>query len=108
MDVLFTLFLGTVPAVLLVAVVVEALKRMGALSDGSLVTPQRAGIVTGLVLAAVALVGEFLPAAAPYIAVSAPLIFGGLIAGLFYDIAGARLLGVVERVFAALLPDSGE
>ena len=106
MDALFTLFLGTVPAVLLVVVVVEALKRMGAVTDESLVTPQRAGIVTGLVLASVALVSEFYPVAAPYIAAAVPLIFGGLIAGLFFDIAGARLLGTVERVFAALLPNN--
>ena len=106
MDVLFTLFLGTVPAVLLVAVLVEALKRMGVVTDESAVTPQRAGIVTGLVLAAVALVSTFYPAATPYIEAAAPLVFGGLIAGLFYDIAGARLLGTVERVFTALLPSS--
>jgi len=106
---LLQLALGSVPAVFLVFLIVEGLKRYGVVNgEGAWLTAPRAGLTAGLVLAAVALVAAFVPTTAPYIAVAAPIVVGGLVAGLFYDLAGAGLLARVQAVIDALLGNTGE
>ena len=106
---LLQLALGSVPAIVLVFLLVEGLKRYGFVNgDGTWFTAPRAGLTAGLVLAVVALVAAFVPAAAPIIATAAPIVVGGLVAGLFYDIAGAGLLARVQAVIDALLGTTGE
>ena len=107
---LLQLALGSVPAIVLVFLIVEGLKRYGFVDydDSAWFTAPRAGLTAGLVLAVIALVAAFVPAAAPVIEIAAPIVVGGLVAGLFYDLAGARLLARVQAVIDALLGSTGE
>ena len=102
MNDIFTLLIGVVPAMFLVFVIVEGLKTYGFVSDKSWFTAPKAGLTVGLFLTVVALIGAFYPAARPVIEVSAPLIFGGLVAGLFYDLVGELLREKVAAVINAL------
>jgi hypothetical protein len=103
MDEIFNLLLGAVPAMFFVFVIVEGLKTYGFVNEESWLTAPRAGLSTGLVLAVVALLEAFVPETAPYINTAAPLVFGGLIAGLFYELAGEALKKRVAAVVAAVL-----
>ncbi len=101
-DILFQLMLGSAPAAILVYLIVQGLKVYGLFDGEGWLTAPRAALTTALVLIVVALVSEFVPDAAPYIAATAPLVVGGLTAGLFYEIAGDPLLERVQAVIAAL------
>ena len=101
-DGLFTLMLGAVPAVAAVYIIVEGLKRFGFVNGKSWFSAPRVAILAALGLTAVALVSEFVPATTPYISTAAPLIFGGLVAGLFYDLVGDLLVKRVQAAIAAL------
>ncbi len=100
---LFGLLLGGVPAVALVYLLVEGLKRFGFINEDSLFTAPRAAIVVAVLLTVTALVGKFVDGASAYIDIAAPLVFGGLIAGLFYDLAGDLLLERIRSAIAAFL-----
>ena len=102
MNDIFTLLLGVVPAMFLVFVIVEGLKTYGFVSEESWFTAPKAGLTVGLGLTIVALIGAFYPAAQPIIQVSAPLIFAGIVAGLFYDLVGELLREKVAAVINAL------
>lgn len=102
-DELFGLMLGSIPAMALVYLIVEGLKRFGFVQDKSWFTAPRSALITALVLTGVGLVSAFVPEAAQYINAAAPILFGGLIAGLFYDIVGDMLLERVQAVVAAIL-----
>ena len=102
MNDIFTLLIGVVPAMFLVFVIVEGLKTYGFVSDKSWFTAPKAGLTVGLSLTIIALIGAFYPAIQPVITISAPLIFGGLIAGLFYDLVGELLREKVAAVVNAL------
>ena len=100
---LLQLALGSVPAIVLVFLIVEGLKRYGVVNGKGVLTAPQAGLTVALGLTVVALVAAFVPAAAPVIAIAAPIVVGGLVAGLFYDVAGAGLLVRVQAVIDALL-----
>ena len=102
MDSIFNLLVGVVPAMFLVYVIVEGLKTYGLLDGDGWLTAPRAGVTAGLFLVVVALVSEFVPGAKPIIEVAAPLLFGGLIAGLFYELVGEPLREKVAAVINAL------
>lgn len=102
MENLFVLLLGAVPAMFLVFVIVEGLKTYGFVSDKGWFTAPKAGLTVSLGVIAVALVGAFVPGAAAVIAVVAPIVLGGLVAGLFYDLAGALFREKVAAVINAL------
>jgi len=99
---LFALMLGSVPAIALVWLTVEGLKRFDFVRDDGWVTAPRAAILTALVLTGIALAREFVPESAQYIDVAAPIVFGGLVAGLFYDLAGELLFDRVASAIKAL------
>ena len=103
---IFQLMVGAVPVMLVVWVLVEGLKVYGFVSEKSWLTAPRAGLSAGLILAALALVSEFVPSAAPYIQTAAPVVFGGIIAGLFSELAGDPLKERVAAVMAALFGKS--
>ena len=102
MDELFILLLGAVPAMFLVYLIVEGLKTYGFVNEKSWFTAPKAGLTTGLVLAAVALIGAFVPEAQPIINVAAPYLFGGLVAGLFFELVAGPLREKVAAVVNAL------
>ena len=102
MDSLFNLLIGVVPAMFLVYVVVEGLKTYGLFDGDGWLTAPRAGLSAGLVLTIVALVGAFSPEAKVIIDAASPFVFGGLIAGLFYELVGEPLREKVAAVVNAL------
>ena len=99
---IFQLMLGAVPAMFVIWVLVEGLKVYGFVSEDGRLTAPRAGLSVGLILTIIALLSEFVPGLAPYITVAAPVIFGGIIAGLFYELVGDPLRERVAAVVAAL------
>lgn len=100
---LFGFMLGSIPAIALVYLAVEGLKRFGFVSEKRMVTAPRAALLVALVLIILGLVGAFVSGAQAYIDIAAPIVFGGLVAGLFYDLAGDLLLQRVKAAIAALL-----
>lgn len=100
---LFTLMLGSVSAIALTYLIVEGLKRFGAIGEDSFVTAPRAALLVAAALTGVVLAGEFVDGAQRYIDTAAPVVFGGLVAGLFYDIAGDLLLERARAAVAAFL-----
>ena len=102
-DELFGLMLGSIPAIALTYLTVEGLKRFGFVKDKCWFTAPRAALIVALVLVALGLVSAFVPGAAAYIDIAAPIVFGGLVAGLFYDLAGDLLLQRIQAAIAALL-----
>ena len=96
---IYLLMLGAIPAVLLVWVLVSALKVYGFVREDSWLTAPRAALSIGIFLTVVGLVGEFVEGAEEVIAQAAPLLFAGLVAGLFYDIVGDPLLAAIKSAF---------
>ena len=102
MEKLLVLLLGAVPAMFIVYVIVEGLKTYGFVSDKGWFTAPKAGLTVGLGVIAVALIGAFVPGAEAVIAVVAPIVLGGLVAGLFYELVGDLLREKVAAVINAL------
>ena len=98
------LIIGGVSAILGVVLIVEGLKRLSLVSDKGLFTAERAAVVTGVLLGVLAAAVE-LPAngVAGYVEVIAPNIFGGLVAGLAYDLVGDAFFAYLQRVADAAL-----
>lgn len=96
------LILGGVSAVVGVVLIVEGLKRLGL--TGGWFTAERAAVITGLLLGVLA-VAVYLPSdgVAGYVNVIAPNIFGGLVAGLAYDLVGDAFFAYLQRVADAAL-----
>lgn len=100
---LFGLLIGSVPAIALIYLCVEGLKRFGFVNDESWFTAPRAALLVSFALIGLGLVSAFVAGAAAYVNIAAPIVFGGLVAGLFYDLAGDLLLQRVKASITALL-----
>lgn len=99
------LILGGVPVVVGVILIVESLKRLGFAGDEKWLTAQRAALLTGIGLGGVALGADpnlsgDVPAIIQTIAM---YVFGGIAAGLGYDLVGdaffQRLQATLNSLF---------
>lgn len=97
------LVLGGVSAVVGVVLIVEGLKRLG-LTGGGWFTPERAALLTGVALGVLAVAVELpVEGITEYVNAIAPNIFGGLVAGLAYDLVGDAFFAYLQRVADAAL-----
>lgn len=101
-SVVLQLLIGSVPVILGVFLIVESFKVYGWTNGTSWLTSPRVGISAGIILGLIAMVGELYPPAALYIATAALYFFGGLVAGLFYEMVGGAILIRVQAVLDAL------
>ena len=93
------LLVGGVSAIAAVVLVVEGLKRLNLASADVWLTPERAALLTGVLLGVLA-VAVSLPVEgiAGYVEVITPNIFGGLAAGLAYDLVGDSFFAYLQRI----------
>ena len=99
------LLIGILPIVILVWLLVEGLKVYGVINEGSWLTAPRAGLSAGVLLGLIALASELFPAYKDYIVLTIRYVFGGIFAGLFYELFGDPILtfaqNLVGRIFGS-------
>lgn len=102
---ILSIVLGGVPILVGVILIVESFKRLGFATDEGWFTPQRAALLTGIVLGGVALAADpgLSGDISTIVQTSATYLFGGITAGLGYDLAGKafflRLQAVLDSLF---------
>ena len=94
--------LGVLPIILLVWLLVEAFKTYGLINEESWLTAPKAGLSFGVLLGLIALSTELFPAAAVYIILATRYVFGGIFAGLFYELIGESVMDFVKATVARL------
>ncbi len=99
------LLLGGVSGIVAVVLIVESLKRLGFAGEDTWLTPQRAALLSGIVLGGLALAVQLpitLTVAVVVDAIAANL-FAGIAAGLAYDLVGDAFFARLQAVTDAIL-----